>query len=246
MFTSRSRPRSITPSPPEPAGWLAPITFIASTSVPFALLIAAAATGRSTSPVTWYLARTSGLMLYLVLWFSVVLGLGLTTGQLDRVLRRGTIYSLHRFATALGYGLVTLHLLTLFIDAAMPFSLVDLVVPFAAEWRQPWTGMGVVAAYLLVFVGATSVAVRRMPFRWWRRSHWLAFPLYAMALGHGVGSGTDAASVWVQMMYVATTTVVVWLAAYRILRGRARMSTREVATALVRDRLATRHASFHG
>ena len=54
-------------------------------SVGFGLLLYARLTGSSLSPATWYIARSSGITLYLLLWLSVLFGLGMTTSALDRM-----------------------------------------------------------------------------------------------------------------------------------------------------------------
>jgi hypothetical protein len=186
------------------------------------LIVVVALTQRSLSPLTWYLARASGLTLYLLLWFSVVAGLGLTTGLLDRFGGRATIYSLHRFATQLSYGFLALHLLSLAAEPTLPFGPRALAVPFASPWREPWTGFGVLAAELMAILGA-SFGVRRLTgYRVWRGLHWLTFPLYALALGHGVGAGTDSGGIVAEVLYLATVAPVVSLTLYRVLRGTAR------------------------
>ena len=45
----------------------------------------------------WYLNRASGFVAYLLLFVSVTLGLTMTGGVIERVLRRYRVYDLHRF-----------------------------------------------------------------------------------------------------------------------------------------------------
>jgi sulfoxide reductase heme-binding subunit YedZ len=206
------------------------------------LVVLAAIFDFSLSPLTWYLARSSGITLYLLLWFSVVAGLGLTTSLLDRVSRRGTIFSVHQYATSLAYGFLALHLLSLAADPTVTFELKDFLVPFAASLGEPWTGLGVLAAELLFVIGASFGLRRLIGYRAWRVLHWTTFPLFALALAHGVGAGTDTHTVWARALYLTTSVTVVWLAAYRALRGGARgRSTTAAPTAPV-DRVAA-HAS---
>jgi predicted ferric reductase len=207
-----------------------------------ALVAGAALTGRSTSPVTWYLARASGMTLYLLLWFSTLLGLGLTTTLLDRFGGRGVVYSLHRFVTSLAYGFLSLHVLSLAADSWMAFGPVALVVPFASPWREPWTGFGVIAGGLFVAIGGSFALRRYLTYRTWRALHWLAFPLFGLALAHGIGAGTDSSTVWAQGIYWVSGLSVLWLAAYRALVGR-RAHPPEPASAPQPpfDRLASPH-----
>jgi predicted ferric reductase len=213
---------------------------IGSAGLPLLIVVVALVSGRSTSPVTWFLARGSGITLYLLIWAAVVLGLGVTTGLLDRLASRAVIYSLHRFVAALAYGFLSVHLVSLFIDDVVRFDLVDLVVPFAAGWGEPWTGLGVLAMYLFLLIGASSALLRRLPYRWWRGVHWLTFPLWVLALAHGVGAGTDTGASWAVGMYAGSTLVVVFLGTYRVLRGKGRMARRTFNAAAAYDRMSIR------
>jgi sulfoxide reductase heme-binding subunit YedZ len=216
--------RSQSPSParPEPAGGYA-AGLLAGGSLAMLVLIAAAAVwGRSVSPVTWYVARASGITLYLVLWLSVMVGLGLTTSLLDRWGGRGVIFSLHAFTTQLAYGFLALHLLSLAADPTVRFGLRDLLVPFAATVREPWTSFGVLAGELTVLVGVSFSVKRLIGQRAWRALHWLTFPLYALALLHGLGAGTDTRTPWMAALYLTTGAAVVLFTGYRLLRRDSR------------------------
>jgi predicted ferric reductase len=216
---TRSIPRVVRP---EPAGGWAIATLLGAAVCVALVVLGAALSGRSPSPITWYLARASGMTLYLLLWLSTALGLGLTTTLLDRFGGRGVIYSVHGFATALAYGFLALHLLSLAADQAVSFGPVALLVPFASPWREPWTGFGVLAGELLVAIGASFSLRRLTGYRVWRTLHWLAFPLFGLGLAHGIGAGTDRGTIWAQTIYLATGLSIVWLTGYRILRGPAR------------------------
>ena len=174
------------------------VTLLGSAGLLVGFVGIAAATGRSLSPFMGYLARSSGFTLYLLLWLVVVLGLGLTTGLLDRFGGRGVVYSLHRFATDLSYGVLVLHLGSLALHEWVLFGLRDLLLPFASGVREPWTGLGVIAAWLFVLIGVSFGLQRWIGQRGWRVLHLAAFPLYGIALAHSLGSGTDSMALWAQ------------------------------------------------
>lgn len=204
-----------------------------SALVTAALLAVAALTGRSLSPLTWYIARASGLSLYLTLWVATVGGLALTTSLLDRWVSRSGVLSIHAFATHLAYGFLALHMLSIAADPTVHYGFRELLAPFAAGWREPWTGLGVLAGQLTVVIGASFGLRPRIGVRVWRALHWLTFPLYGMALLHGVGAGSDTGQPWVKALYLATGAVVVVFTLYRVLRG-ARGSQRTAARAASR------------
>jgi hypothetical protein len=216
------------------------IATIVAAGVLVAILgVGAALSGRMPSPVTWYLARASGMTLYLLLWASTTLGLGLTTTLLDRFGGRGLICSVHGFATALAYGFLALHMLSLLVDRSVSFGLAELLVPFASPWREPWTGFGVLSGELLVAIGASFGLRRRTGYRIWRALHWLTFPLFGLGLAHGIGAGTDSGTIWATTVYFFTGLAVLWLTAYRVLRGPARGGRIPLAGRPVFDRLQT-------
>jgi methionine sulfoxide reductase heme-binding subunit len=221
-------PPSPSPSPkpratrPEPAGGFGVAALAGSAFLVAALVVAAVALGRSVSPVTWYVARASGFALYLMLWISMLAGLGLTTGLLERWLDRGVVFSLHAFATQLAYGFLALHLLSLVADPTVRFGPRELLVPFASGVGEPWTGLGVLAGQLTVIIGASFAVRQRIGSKAWRALHWFTFPLYALSLLHGFGAGTDARQPWAELLYLATGAQVVGFILYRLFRRGAR------------------------
>lgn len=219
---------------PDPAGGYA-IALQAGSSILIAALVAIAAwLGRTPSPVTWYLARAGGIMLYLLAWTTVVTGLGLTTGLFDRWPGRGMVFSLHAYATNLTYGFLALHLLSLAADTTVRFTPQQLLVPFASGWREPWTGFGILAGGLVLLVGASFSLRRFIGQRVWRALHWLTFPLYLLALAHGVGAGSDTRTSWMGALYLVTGLAVVLLVTYRLLRAGEREFTTGNAARQVR------------
>jgi predicted ferric reductase len=230
--SNRTSPR------PEPAAGFAVASIAGSALIVAALLAVATIVGRSASPVTWYMARASGLMLYLVLWVSTLTGLGLTTALLDRWGGRGIVFSVHAFITQLAYGLLALHLLSLAADPTVDFGPEQLLVPFATTWREPWTGLGVIAGWLTIIIGASFAIKRVIGQRVWRALHWLTFPLYGMALLHGLGAGTDSRTPWAGALYLVTGAVVVLFTCYRLLRRGSRAGTASNPARTRGDRLA--------
>jgi sulfoxide reductase heme-binding subunit YedZ len=207
---------------PEPAGGWAVAALAGAGVLVGLLMLAARLADRSWSPATWYLARASGMTLYLSVWLSTMLGLGLTTTLFDRFGGRAVVFSLHGFVTSLAYGFLSMHVLSLASDPWVTFGPVELLAPFTSQWREPWTGLGVLAGELLVLIGASFAFRRLTGYRAWRALHWLTFALYGLGLAHGLGAGTDSETVWARTIYLVTSLAVVWLSMYRLLRGRTR------------------------
>lgn len=213
---------------PEPALETAMILIVGVAAVAVVALGWSAITGRSLSPVSWYIARGSGFALYLVSWFLVVSGLGMTTRLLATTGNRAVMLSLHAFAFHLWYGLLALHVLSIAVDPAVRFGLVELVVPFASGWREPWTGLGIVAAQLGILAGASAAVRRVLGYRAWKAVHWLSLPMFGLGLVHGLLAGTDGGTLAAFVLYVVTGGWVVLLGTYRLLRRHARDEQREM------------------
>lgn len=212
--------------PAEPGEHYRVIALLAVDGFAVLLLVIAWLTGSSLSPLTWYLVRSSGLSLYLLLWLSTVFGLGITTGTFDRFPGRPTVLMLHRFSTELAYSALALHLFGLVLDSYVRYSVTDLLVPFWADGGNLWTALGVIAAWSTILIGVSFSLRNLIGQRTWRLLHFGSFPLYLLALFHGLGSGTDSGTDAVFIGYLFTLGVVFFLTTYRILRGKERGSSR--------------------
>lgn len=216
---ARSIPK---PSPPEPAGAWPVLLVVLFSMVCSGIAVISRTFGWEVSPLTWYVARASGVTLYLLLWASTAFGLALTTHLLDRFITRSLVYSVHAYLTALSLAFLGLHLLALALDIYTQFTLSDLFVPFSSGIREPWTGFGVTAAWLLLII-TVSFQIRAIAgFRIWRKTHWLTFPLMIVGIAHGIGAGTDSAATPMMAVYVGTGGIILFLIFYRLLRSRRR------------------------
>ena len=172
------------------------------------------------SPVDWYAARAAGVAAYLVL--STVVTIGIAMGGKARMQRwpRFAVEDVHRFGGLLVGSFIGLHVLTVAIDSFLPFSLRELVVPFTAHYRPLPMGLGIAAAELLLALAITNHYRKRLPYRLWRRAHYLNFGVWAAATAHAIIMGTDRSAVWMVALTAGAAGAVAAALAWRI--GRAR------------------------
>ena len=104
------------------------------------------------------------------------------------------------------------------IDSYLPFSPVQVLVPFTARYRPLWTGLGIVAAELLVALALTNHYRRRLPYRFWRRAHYLNFAVWTARRCTGSAAGSDTGSFPFAVVYGASIACVVALTARRVVR----------------------------
>jgi methionine sulfoxide reductase heme-binding subunit len=167
------------------------------------------------SPVIWYAARASGVAAYVAL--SLVVSLGLTLGGKAQNKRwpRFSVEDIHRFGGLLVGSLIGIHVLTIAADSFLPFSLTQLLVPFTARYRPLWTGLGIAAAELLLALAITNHYRRRLPYRFWRKAHYLNFVVWAFASLHGLMAGTDRGAAWLAILYGVSVATVLMLLMWR-------------------------------
>jgi len=167
----------------------------------------------------WYLARAGGIVAWLMLTASVLWGIASSTDMFRRWRRPAWLVDLHRWLGALTVAFVAVHLIALVADSYVHFDVVDLVVPFASEWKPLPVALGVVALWGLVAVEVTSLAMRRLRRRTWHTIHLLGYGVFALGSFHGITAGTDAT----KPMYLATTIAsmlaVGWATLHRIRPG---------------------------
>jgi len=167
--------------------------------------------------ITWYVARAGGLLAYLLLTVSVVLGLTLSGRARLPHWPRFAVEDIHRFAGLLTGWFLAIHVLALVADSHMPFSLTAVFVPGAAAYRPVSVALGVVAAELLVALALTNHFRDRLSYRFWRRAHYANFAVWVLALVHGIASGTDRSSPWAISVYTTSVAAVAGLTAWRAL-----------------------------
>ena len=145
----------------------------------------------TTSPLDWYAARAAGVAAYLILTVVVTLGMTMASGRQLKRWPKFALEDVHRFGGLLVGSFVTIHVVTIALDAYLPFSIASILVPFVAGYRTLYTALGIVAAELLLALAITNRYRDRLPYRFWRRAHYFNFAVWGAATVHGLGSGTD-------------------------------------------------------
>ncbi|HEV7205836.1 MAG TPA: hypothetical protein VGN18_14595 [Jatrophihabitans sp.] len=171
------------------------------------------------APDIWYAARGAGLSALVLL--SVSTALGALVSHHGRASTRYVVQYLHRVTALLGLTALSLHLGAILADSYAKVGWLHALLPFAAQYRPTWVGLGTIAAYTFVGVGLLGLARGQMAgtvrgARSWRGLHALAYAGWAAAVLHGVNSGSDTALGWVRLIYVLCLLGVLGSVAYRI------------------------------
>ncbi len=168
--------------------------------------------------VYWYLARSTAFVAYALLWLAMALGL-MMTNQLARLWPGGPLaFDLHEHASILGLAFGFFHALILLGDRYMNYTLAQILIPFASGGAAVvWVGMGQVSLYLMGLVGLSFYVRPLLGRAGWRLIHFLSFVIFVLVLLHGVMSGSDSGTAWVQALYWLSGGSLLFLIIYRVL-----------------------------
>jgi methionine sulfoxide reductase heme-binding subunit len=182
--------------------------------------------GVNDAPLFWNLARASGLIAYVLLSMTMLLGLSVKTRALGKLVKPANVVDTHRVLSLLALGMIALHGVALVLDPAVEISPLDLAVPGLVGYRPVWVAFGIVAAYLAIAVHASFSLRKKIGAKNWRRLHWLTYALFLSATVHGITAGTDTTEGWALAIYGLLVGSIVGGTAWRALTARAKASAK--------------------
>jgi sulfoxide reductase heme-binding subunit YedZ len=166
----------------------------------------------------WYLSRASGIIAFVFLWLSMLLGLLKTTGLIPRGKSSAFTLDLHQFVSLWGLLFSGLHDLLLLGDSYLNLQFWQLLVPFTVfSYRPLNVGAGQIGLYLWGVLVLSSFVRKSIGRATWRVLHYLSFGAFWLVLLHGITAGSDTATAGMQMLYWGSATSMVFLLIYRIL-----------------------------
>jgi methionine sulfoxide reductase heme-binding subunit len=184
-----------------------------------------------TDQLLWYTTRAAGAVSLVLLTGVVVLGilsaLRFRTPTWPGFLTTG----LHRNIALVALVFLALHVMTAVIDPFTSLGWLTAVVPFSSYYRTFWLGLGTIAFDLILAIAVTSLVRGFVGHRAWRAIHWLTYAAWPVAVVHGLGTGTDAWSVWFMALTFVCIVAVGAAVAFRVF-------------APARDPLAAQRANF--
>lgn len=161
----------------------------------------------------WYVTRASGLVAAVVLILLMLSGIGFITGTTYRIVEPLTGWATHR---ALGIILtiaLALHMIALYFDHFVPFSVIDLLVPFSSQYKpmelfgltvgSPYVALGVISFYLIVLIVVVSIVWVENKTKTWKIIHLLSYAVMAFVFVHALMIGTDLAGGIPRFLWIA-------------------------------------------
>ena len=142
----------------------------------------------------WIASRAAGTVALLL--SSAAVGVGLTMG--GRLVKgRGIdLRAAHEALSLATLIAIVVHAAALLGDSYLNASLLDITVPFASGYKEPWMSIGIVAGWALIALGVSYYFRARIGVARWKRLHrWTALAWLA-GIVHSLGEGTDAGTRW--------------------------------------------------
>ena len=167
--------------------------------------------------VFWIASQAFGIVAMVLLGISVALGLTMSGRLLSRPGLAAKLRRFHEASTLVTLGLIVAHGGLLLFDSYLRPGLAGITLPFAMAYRPLFTGLGIIAGWLAAILGLSFYARRRIGARTWRRLHRLTIVVYALALVHVVGAGTNGTSPSMLVMLTGLTAPIVFAFTYRVL-----------------------------
>jgi len=162
----------------------------------------------------WYVTRASGIVAFLLLWFSTLLGLSVSSKQLEKLIDRMFTYDFHEFISLLSLAFVLVHIVVLMLDRYLPYNLFQVLVPFISPYRPFWVGIGVLAFYIMVTVTVTFYLRNKIGQKTFRAVHIVSLLGYLGTTLHGLYAGTDSVLPAMKVVYYATGLTVIFMTVY--------------------------------
>lgn len=147
--------------------------------------------------VFWLASRSAGIVAFVLIATSVLLGLYLAA-RLARPGSKRVLVKVHEQIALAAMVAIGAHGLLLLGDKWLNPGIGGLAIPFTMAYRPVFTGLGIVAGYLAFALGLSFYIRRRLGPGRWRKVHRLMPVVYAMGAVHALGAGSDGAGIWLQ------------------------------------------------
>jgi sulfoxide reductase heme-binding subunit YedZ len=178
--------------------------------------------GDPTHQLFWFASRAVGIVALAMLGISVAVGLVMAGKPVRRPGLPARLKHFHEAATLVTLGLIATHAGLLLFDAYLRPGIAGITLPFALAYRPVFTGLGIIGGWLAAILGLSFYLRKRIGVKTWRFMHRFTIVVYALALVHAVGSGTDGRSPWMVAMLTVLTGPIVFAFTYRVLPETAR------------------------
>jgi predicted ferric reductase len=142
------------------------------------------------------LSSTLGLIATCILTFNFLLGILLSTAyrrsplwkRLPEWVKKMSLDDVHNWTAYVALVFALAHPVLLLPDAALKYSVADILLPVNAPHQVLWTFLGTLALYALIVVIITTqkVVKNRLGFRAWKNIHLISYGTALLFVIHGM------------------------------------------------------------
>ncbi len=186
---------------------------------------------RTQSAWPWYITRASGIIAAILLVILILSGVGLITGYSFKVLEPLNAWASHRAIGISFFVAVLIHGGSLLFDHYVPFSLIQVFMPFMSHYRTVtfggyhlgslWVALGIFAFYgLLAVIISSLLWIDKKPYSW-KFIHFLAYIIMIFVFIHALYLGTDLAHGILRTLWIVFGVIVAIAIIYRLNRARS-------------------------
>ena len=159
---------------------------------------------------TWHLIRLFGWVSYF--FFSMSLVFGMLSGMVAFKKEKGLFNLIHMSSSWAGLFSLFGHILILLISHYQPYTIVEIILPFASHYERLASAMGTIAFFIFLIVLFTSdLLISKMNRSTWNWIHLMVFPAWVLMLLHAIIMGTDSGTWWGEVVYGASAFIIISL-----------------------------------
>ena len=170
--------------------------------------------------IWWNLTRASANIAMVLILLTVFWGVLLATRVLKPNDRPAWLRDIHTWMGGLALIFTIIHMLSLIADSYVTFTFVSVLVPYASSWKPLPVSLGILGFYILAAVQITSLMMRKMSRKNWRRIHLLSYIQFVLVMAHTLTSGSDVGKAWYSGITVAISMVGAAIFSIRFIFGK--------------------------
>lgn len=162
------------------------------------------------TPWAWYVARSAGLVGFVLLWITIFLGLSIRNPLLEKIIQPVYSFDFHCFVAAAAVMAALIHGTSLLFDQTLGFSLSDIAIPYFSKTNlvnPNFLALGIMAFYAMVVMTITSYLRRHLQHWLWRVLHFLNPVAFVFVVVHGYMNGTDMKNFWIGSAFLLSSVI---------------------------------------
>lgn len=183
---------------------------------------------RARSSWPWYITRAAGFVAAFSLIMLMLSGIGFITGGSFKFLEPLTAWATHKAIAYVFAISMLIHVVALLFDTYVPFTIVQILVPFLSHYRQIsiaghpvgslYVAFGVLAMYFVLAIVLTSILwIDKKPHTW-KLFHFLAYLTMIFVFFHALYLGTDLTHGVFRIIWIIFGVSVALAVVYRLRR----------------------------